>query len=172
MDFQKHRTDLINLEIAHSNYYMEQYKIWYNIELTDIFSFFKNSTLQEEIERVIDDIYKPFNPPNGICYLIEEDGIIIGKGALKKFNEEFGEINGMFIQPEFRGNEYGKLLVKKLLKKSKVIGYKGIYLDTRPFMTAALHIYRSEGFKERDEYQEFKGHPILKPTMIYMEKRY
>ncbi|KKL92885.1 hypothetical protein LCGC14_1880230 [marine sediment metagenome] len=170
MDFKKHRADLINLSIAHSNYYMEQYKICYNIDLTDFFLFFKKFTLQEEVERHI-DIYKTYNPPDGICYLIEEDGIIVGKGALKKFNEEFGEIKEMFIKPEFRGNGYGKLLVKKLLKKGKEFGNKGIYLDTRPFMTVALHIYRSEGFEERDEYQEFKGHPILKPYMIYMEKK-
>lgn len=167
MDFKKHRADLINLDIAHSNYFMEQYKICYNIELADL--FFKKITLQEEVERDI-DIYKTYNPPDGICYLIEEDGIIVGKGVLKKFNEEFGELKGMFIKPEFRGFGYGKLLVQKLLKKGNEFGYKSIYLDTRPFMTAALHIYRSEGFEERDEYQEYKGR--FESHMIYMEKRY
>ena len=35
LNFKKHRAKIINLEIAHSNYYMEQYKICYNIEFTD-----------------------------------------------------------------------------------------------------------------------------------------
>ena len=91
-------------------------------------------------------------------------------GALRKLKIDVGEIKRMYIQPEYRGNGYGKAMLTQLLKKGKEFGFSTIRLDTGKFMDAAHYVYRSAGFQEREIYPETEVPPLLQPFWLYMEK--
>jgi L-amino acid N-acyltransferase YncA len=75
----------------------------------------------------------------------------------------------MFIQPEFHRKGYGKEMMVRLMDRARELGYSTLRLDTAYFLEAAVHIFKSAGFKERGKYPgtESEGGSYY----IYMEKK-
>jgi putative acetyltransferase len=92
----------------------------------------------------------------------------VGMGALRKLEEGIGEVKRMFIQPGHRGKGYGKLMMDGLIDKARELGYHTLRLDTANYLAAAIHIYRSVGFRERDKYPGTESEGTS--HTIYMEK--
>jgi GNAT superfamily N-acetyltransferase len=107
----------------------------------------------------------------GIIYLLEIEGKAEGMVALRKLGDGVGEINRMYIRPEYRGRNYGKLMLNKLIDKGREFGYSIIRLDTVDFMTTAQHIYRSAGFTLIYEYSGSEIPEWLRPYTVFMEKK-
>ena len=96
----------------------------------------------------------------------------IGMAALKFLNSETGLLQSVFIKTSFRGKQYGKFLLNKIIEFAKNNQYKTIKLDTFPFMTNAINLYRNFGFEFCDHfseigYKEEKGKQLM---AIYMKK--
>jgi len=71
----------------------------------------------------------------------------------------------LFVRPELRGQQIGKLLTSKLLDEAKKIGYHKMRLDTiENKMKYAVKLYKSFGFYEIDAYYD---NP--QPGVLYME---
>lgn len=167
LDFNKHRFDLVELYVKYFTWIVEEVKKIYDIDLWAGITM----TIREFFENSI-NTYESYKPPDGIIYLIQVNESIMGTGSLLKYDENIGELKKLFIQPECRGNNYGKVIVRKLLEKGKEFGFKKIYLETAQYMEGAIHIYRSLGFTERAEYQKSETPPSIKKYAIYMEKKY
>ena len=127
-------------------------------------------TIPEYVEAHFEELAN-LKPPNGIIYLLKEDGEIIGMGGFRKLNEETGEIKRMYIRPAYRGRGYGKQLINKLLEVGREFGYSSFVLETSKFMTTAQHIYQSAGFFKRGEYPGTETPEIFRSYQIYMEKK-
>ena len=127
-------------------------------------------TISEYVESFIDDFVK-IQPPEGIIYVLEVEDKIVGMGAVKKLERGVGEIKRMYIRPQYRGRGFGKELLKRLTEKAKEFGYSKLRLESAKFMQTAHHIYRSEGFKERDSYSGGETPEWALPHSISMEKR-
>ena len=69
----------------------------------------------------------------------------------------------LYIRPEFRGQNLGKILVEKIIADAREIGYSYMLLDTLPFLQTAIHMYQKFGFYEIDSYNDS---PM--DTSIYM----
>jgi len=54
-------------------------------------------------------------PPNGIVYLLETEGTIVGMGAIKKLKDGVGEIKRIYIQPSYRGR--GRKTTQQIIGK-------------------------------------------------------
>ncbi len=127
-------------------------------------------TIPEYVETHFEELAN-LKPPEGIIYLLKEDGEIAGMGGLRKLSDKTGEIKRMFIRPAYRGRGHGKQLLNKLLEVGRELGCSSFVLETSKFMTAAQHIYRSAGFVEREEYPGTETPMVFRSYQIYMEKK-
>ena len=160
-DDKIHRKQLFELNVEYFDYLRDA--AMKNLGAT---GFAKNP--REYVKSVFPE-FASIKPYEGIIYLLMVDDKAVGMGALRKLEDGVGEIKRMFIRPEFQGKGYGKEMMVRLMDKARELGYNTLRLDTAYFLDAAIHIYRSAGFKVRDRYPgtESDGGPHY----IYMEKR-
>ena len=146
---------------------------WIANQLRENYNFDPVANVGQEISEYVAAHLEDFTllkPPNGIVYLLEVEGTIIGMGAIKKLKDDIGEIKRMYIQSSYRGRGYGKQLLNKLLEKGREFGFSTFRLETSKFMKTAQHIYSSYGFVKREEYPEVETPIALRQYQVYMEK--
>ncbi len=167
-DEDVHRTQLFELNVEYVSWVTDETQARHDI---DVMAEVKHM-LREYVEAFLDDLLVT-RPPEGMVYVLEDDGDVVGMGALKKLEEGIAEIKRMYIRPQYRGKGLGKKLLKKLMAKGKEFGYPTIRLQTADWMTIAHRIYRSAGFKEIDEYPGGEVPPgKLRSYTRFMEKRF
>ena len=64
------------------------------------------------------------------------------------------EMKRLFVAPQGRGLGLGRALVEAIVAAAGRIGYREMRLDTLPFMTEAIALYRKVGFAPIDPYYE------------------
>jgi ribosomal protein S18 acetylase RimI-like enzyme len=94
-----------------------------------------------------------YAPPTGAFLLAEENGERMGCVGLRQFAERVGEIKRFYVAPAAQGCGMGRLLSKGIVAAAKELGYDSLLLDTLPSMKAALHLYKSLGFKLTEAYR-------------------
>ena len=72
---------------------------------------------------------------------------IIGMGALKKINNEIGEIKRMRVYKKFQGQGVERQLLKILETEAIKLGYKKLILDTSDKQEIAQKFYEKYGYK-------------------------
>ena len=80
---------------------------------------------------------------NHVFKLIDAD-TIIGFYAFEIINEKRVKLNFLFIEPEFIGKGYGKILLNDFIHHIKNNGFKKAFLDADP---NAEKFYKHYGFK-------------------------
>jgi ribosomal protein S18 acetylase RimI-like enzyme len=127
-------------------------------------------TIPEYVDEHLEDLTS-LKPPDGIIYFLTVEGDVVGMGALRKLSDETGEIKRMYIRSPYRGRGYGKQMLDKLLEAGREFGCSSFLLETAKFCTAAQHIYKSAGFRERREYPESEVPATFRPYWLFMEKK-
>lgn len=102
--------------------------------------------------------------PYGRLYIVFADGAPAGCIGFRKLDNERCELKRLYVKPEFRGNGIAGKLIDLILSEAKNEGYKKILLDTLPFLTTAIDMYKRRGFYEIPCYNDS---PI--DTTIYMQ---
>lgn len=95
-------------------------------------------------------MFESYSNTNEIYYVVTIDGIVEGGGGLKPLNgmeSDVCEVQKMYFSSRIRGKSYGKKLFLKCLEKAKELDFKQCYLETIPELKEAIHIYKSNGFK-------------------------
>jgi len=96
-----------------------------------------------------------YAPPHGRLLLAHLNDAPVGCVALHPFEGEACEMKRLYVRPEARGHALGRVLVERLIKEARTIGYKRMRLDTvEPIMTKAVLLYRDMGFEEIVAYRE------------------
>jgi len=95
-----------------------------------------------------------FHPPDGRFYLVRYKDEVVGVGCLKKLEKLVGEIQRMYVLPNFRGAGLGRAIVNRLIEDARAIGYQRLKLESLEFLEAAHSLYRSVGFREIDPYAD------------------
>jgi ribosomal protein S18 acetylase RimI-like enzyme len=165
-DLMLHKEIFIKLNIEFITWIADNFLESYQIDSSSNIG----QTIPEYVETHFEELAN-LKPPNGIIYLLRENGKIIGMGGLRKLNEETGEIKRMYIRPRYRGRGYGKQLLNTLLEVGREFGCSSFVLETSKFMTAAQHIYQAAGFVKREEYPRTETPEIFRSYQIYMEKK-
>jgi GNAT superfamily N-acetyltransferase len=93
-----------------------------------------------------------YAPPSGRLLLAAEGNEAAGCVALRKIGESLCEMKRLFVNPEHRGKEVGRLLGEAIIREARELGYKRMRLDTVPAMKPAIGLYRSLGFEEIPPY--------------------
>jgi GNAT superfamily N-acetyltransferase len=95
-----------------------------------------------------------FYPPHGRFYLARYADQIAGVGCLKKLATEVGEVQRMYVAPEYRGKGIGRAIANRLIGDARSVGYRKLRLESLTFLGAAHSLYRSVGFREIDPYAD------------------
>lgn len=83
---------------------------------------------------------------------------------MKRLDRYRCELKRLYIRPPFRGQGLARRLVEQLLTDAREEGYEAMLLDTFPFLSQAIRLYRALGFYEIPRYNSFGR------SLIYMQK--
>lgn len=140
-------------QIATARQLIEEYAAWLEFKLC--FQGF------EEEMRTFPGKYAP---PAGRLLLALWDGKPAGVVALRPLEEAaVCEMKRLYVRPEFRGHQIGRMLAEEIIRKAAEIGYSRMRLDTvAGQMDSAIAMYRELGFKETDPYYQTPvGHTLF-----------
>ena len=87
-------------------------------------------------------------PDNSFC--IEKKGKVIAFGQLIRKSEDRLHFARIIVHPAERGNGYGRILCSGLIDKANNQNCRQITLNVYRQNTAALKLYKSLGFVERE----------------------
>jgi putative acetyltransferase len=122
-------------------------------------------SFEEELKHPL----KKYGPPSGIIYLAYFNDLPVGCIALMPLPSENGkkvcEMKRLYVRPEYRRHQVGRMLIEKLLEKAKEMEYDIMKLDTLQKLQTAIHLYKKYGFTETTSYYQ---NPL--PQVVYMEK--
>lgn len=110
-----------------------------------------------QIQHYDDEIEHPdhkYGPPNGRLYLALWNGQAAGCAALRQISQSECEMKRLYVRPEYQGNGIGDALVAQIIDDARSIGYSHLKLDTFPFLTRAIVMYRNLGFYEIPKYND------------------
>ncbi len=93
-----------------------------------------------------------FAPPDGCLLLAQDDGKPAGCVAFYKLKDGVCEVKRMWLRPEFRGKQIGRLLMEMLIDEARKLGYQSMVLSTVPLLTTAIALYTSLGFEKTESY--------------------
>ena len=75
-----------------------------------------------------------------------------GCAVLSLKQKQVGMLSGFYINPDFRGQGHGKLMLERVLNIAHSHQLEGVFLETHRKMTAAFHMYQKYGWKVIKEY--------------------
>jgi putative acetyltransferase len=94
----------------------------------------------------------PYVPPHGVLLIAQIDGDTAGCVALRRLDDQTGEMKRLYVRPTFRGWGLGEHLIEATIQSARHAGYTALRLDTLPDMAAAQGLYRKLGFNEIPAY--------------------
>ncbi|UCG32307.1 MAG: GNAT family N-acetyltransferase [Phycisphaerales bacterium] len=107
----------------------------------------------QDFQQEIAGLPGEYRPPSGRAYVAFEGDVPVGCIALRGLDPGICEMKRMYVCPAFRGRHIGRLLATHIVQEARQIGYKAMRLDTVPWMTEAITLYLSLGFREIQPYR-------------------
>ena len=105
--------------------------------------------------------------PNVRFLVARCEGRAIGCGALVVAGDGSAEIKRMFVLPEARGRNVGRLILERLEDAARAASVTVIRLETGVHQPEAIGLYRAAGFVEIGPF----GGYVSDPLSLFMEKR-
>ena len=95
----------------------------------------------------MDDIQKNYVEKGGVFLVTEEDGKIVGTGALLYYAEGMCELKRLYFLPEYQGRGLGYAMVQELIQQAQAMGYEKVCLwTTFEKQQRAVDFYHRLGF--------------------------
>jgi ribosomal protein S18 acetylase RimI-like enzyme len=108
----------------------------------------------ERLQAALDEIGPSYMLPNGHALIARRDGAAVGFILSRRIAPGTAEIRRLFVDPSARGQGIGGALVDAVLAEMAAAGHPVVRLDTAVFLTDAIALYRSRGFREIAAYAE------------------
>ena len=107
--------------------------------------------LQHYDAEVADPTQK-YGLPDGRLYVARCDGQPAACIALRRLAGTTCELKRLYVRPAFRGRGIAGAMMQRILDDARAIGYTAMLLDTLPFLTSAIRMYRALGFNDFPPY--------------------
>jgi ribosomal protein S18 acetylase RimI-like enzyme len=160
-DYDLHHSDLHRLNIEYVTWVGEQQRLASDADLEQILGM----SIGEYVESFLEEFMK-IKPPKGVILLLEDEGSIVGMGALQEFASGIGEIKRMYIRSNYQNRGFGRAILDILISKGRDFGFRKLRLDTADYFPYALHLYRSAGFVEVDRFANSEVPEELRSTFM------
>ncbi|GAA1724049.1 GNAT family N-acetyltransferase [Brachybacterium phenoliresistens] len=91
----------------------------------------------------------------------EEDGTLLGIGALQRHDGRLGEVKSMRTAPPARGRGVGAAVLGRIIALAQEEGLETLALETGtdPFFAAAHRLYARHGFAQTGPFAEYREDP-------------
>jgi putative acetyltransferase len=89
-----------------------------------------------------------------ICY---SEGVAVGCGAFRKFDEATIEIKRMYVMPEYRKNGFAGKILKELETWAVEINYSQFILETGKRQPDAIRLYKKAGYELIPNFGPYKN---------------
>jgi len=89
-----------------------------------------------------------YAPPSGGIWIAEGASGVVGCVAFRPMQGQVGiaELKRLYVLDRVRGSGLGRRLCETALTVARDAGYGEVWLDTLPWLTAAIAMYRTMGF--------------------------
>jgi putative acetyltransferase len=103
--------------------------------------------------------YAQFNKPVGLTGVVVayRDGLAVGCGAFKKYDENGVEIKRMFVRPDFRGLRIAAEILTDLETWANELGFSAFVLETGHKQPEAIALYKRSGYEVIPNYGQYMG---------------
>ena len=99
-------------------------------------------------ERVLSNPQREILDPGGFIIMAEVNGVTIGTFAYIKKGEQLYEFSKMAIDPKYRGQGYGNIMMQFAIAFAEKHHWKKIILYSSTILENSIYLYRKFGFKE------------------------
>jgi GNAT superfamily N-acetyltransferase len=96
----------------------------------------------------------------GAFLVARVDGTPAGCGAVRRIDEETGEIKRMYVVPSFRGRHIGARLLAALEKEARRLGLRRLVLETGDRLAVAVGLYRAAGYVIMPAFGAYVASPL------------
>ncbi|MFL5897769.1 MAG: GNAT family N-acetyltransferase [Solirubrobacterales bacterium] len=91
-------------------------------------------------------------PPHGVLLLARVRGEAAGLGGVRHLDSEIAEVKSMYVAPAHRGSGLGRRILARLDEIAREHGCRAVRLDTSDYLTPAVGLYRSAGYRQVPAY--------------------
>ncbi|MGK0326213.1 MAG: putative acetyltransferase [Polaribacter sp.] len=96
-----------------------------------------------------DKMFETYQKVKATYFVVLHKNKVIGGAGIAQLDNYEGnvcELQKMYFLPIARGKGLGTKLISICLEKAKEFGFKSCYLETLPYMKAAVKLYERNGF--------------------------
>lgn len=100
-------------------------------------------------DKATDQMFETYQKPKATYFVLEHNRKIVGGAGIAQLDNYEGntcELQKMYFSPIARGKGLGTKMISKCLEKAKEYGFESCYLETLPYMKAAVKLYKKYGF--------------------------
>ena len=105
-------------------------------------------------DKATDMMFETYQKKNGKYFVVEHKNKVVGGAGIAQLDNFEGntcELQKMYFLPIARGKGLGTKLISVCLEKAKKLGFENCYLETLPYMEAAVKLYKKNGFINLDK---------------------
>ncbi len=105
--------------------------------------------------------YDQFNKIDKIKYVVVayENGVAMGCGAIKHYDDNTVEVKRMFTLPESRGKGLASIILAELEKWATELSYKKCILETGIKQPEAIGLYKKNNYIQIPNYGQYANAP-------------
>jgi len=118
----------------------------------------------QNFEEELQSLPGEYASPKGRMILAMDQNDVAGCVAMRPLRPGICEMKRLYVKPQHRGRNIGRLLAVKIINEASKCGYERMRLDTVPSMQSAQKLYESMGFKQIPAYRH---NPV--PGTMYLE---
>ena len=101
-----------------------------------------------------------FEPYDDVAYLV---GVVNGRavacGAWQALSEGVAELKRMYVRPAFRGRGLARQMIVAIEEEALAAGRPVIRLETGTYLSAAIALYQSAGYRQIPAFGQYAGNP-------------